>query len=770
MLMPLETKRLGFGEFQLDLEEMELRRNGERLSVNPKTFQLLLLLLEHQGRLVTKEQLMEALWPEAFVEEANLAFTVSLLRKALGDDAKNPRYVETVPRRGYRFIAEVRETGVEKDRRGLSAVVAPAPRESEPESKVSPIQPRHGSSGPLAAVVAIADWQSSGERGSADRTGPAEPIAKLELVRPSVRGRREIAPYLALGSIFVLGLAVLAYITFRPSALSGKPSGIRTLNFKRLTTNGITKSAAVSPDGRFVAYTVGGENGDSLWLKNTAGGGDVSILQPSQAGAIAGLTFWPDGNHVSYSLGGTLYRLPILGGIPKPLLENFGFGKITFSPDGQRFAFIRHLPSNEASIVIANSDGSQEQIVSSSKPPNLFIGSPAWSPDGSVIAAVSRTAEGRNKIVAVNAADGLVADVPTPAWTVISQIGWKPDGSGFFVTATEGRSSISFQIRSLSYPEGHAENITNDLNSYQSLGVTSAGDSFIAARVEQIAYIWTSTVDETGKAVQVTRGIDSYDGIYGLNYLADGSISYEAVPRDGDGEVWRRQSTGALTQLADEGGSMCESPDGRYLILQRSGPDVATGLFKLEPATGKQTRLTTGADVWPTFTPDGRWIVFTRWAEQVALWKVSVDGGDAVKLTDVKGGPTSPTVSPDGSLVAFLWDKNSRTMPNEIGVVSVNGGDVVRTYAPEFGTSMGAGKRGLQWAPDGQGIYFVANDTAGVGNVWLQPVDGSEPVQVTKFDSGRIFNFAFSPDGKNLALSKGSYDRDLVLISGLSKR
>ena len=107
--MSLETKSLEFGEFVLDLKEKELRRNGERLPVNPKTFQLLVALLEDPGHLVEKEQLMRTLWPDSFVEEANLAFTVSLLRKSLGDDAAKPRFIETVPRRGYRFIAPVVE-------------------------------------------------------------------------------------------------------------------------------------------------------------------------------------------------------------------------------------------------------------------------------------------------------------------------------------------------------------------------------------------------------------------------------------------------------------------------------------------------------------------------------------------------------------------------------------------------------------------------------------------------------------------------------------
>ena len=106
--MSLENEDLAFGSFVLDRSERILKRDGEMVSVPPKALSLLLVLLENRGQIVEKDRLMESLWPDTFVEEGNLTYTVRSLRKILGDNAERPAYIETIPRRGYRFIAEVR--------------------------------------------------------------------------------------------------------------------------------------------------------------------------------------------------------------------------------------------------------------------------------------------------------------------------------------------------------------------------------------------------------------------------------------------------------------------------------------------------------------------------------------------------------------------------------------------------------------------------------------------------------------------------------------
>lgn len=113
--MTIERKRLyEFGPFCLDASERVLLRDGQPVPVTPKVFEILLTLVENSGRLVEKDELMKKVWPDSFVEDSNLTFNISVLRKALARDAGEQPFIETVPRRGYRFIAPVREIAKEQ--------------------------------------------------------------------------------------------------------------------------------------------------------------------------------------------------------------------------------------------------------------------------------------------------------------------------------------------------------------------------------------------------------------------------------------------------------------------------------------------------------------------------------------------------------------------------------------------------------------------------------------------------------------------------------
>ena len=124
-----------FGPFRLDTESRLLLRDHQPVPLTPKAFDTLLLLVERSGRLLLKDELMNALWPDTFVDEANLTQTVFILRKALGETGSDQRYITTVPGRGYRFTADVRQVSA-TGRSALGAPVARAPLD-EGEVKVA---------------------------------------------------------------------------------------------------------------------------------------------------------------------------------------------------------------------------------------------------------------------------------------------------------------------------------------------------------------------------------------------------------------------------------------------------------------------------------------------------------------------------------------------------------------------------------------------------------------------------------------------------------
>jgi DNA-binding winged helix-turn-helix (wHTH) protein len=229
--MSLEQSKFEFGEFSLETKEKVLRRRGEPVSLTPKALQLLLALVENHGHIVEREELMQAVWADSFVEEGNLAFTVSLLRKALGDEKQHPRFIETVPRRGYRFIAEVTE---------------------------------------------------------ASKDNISENGAGRAVALPAAEQRDTPAPWFKK---FVLPVAAAVIIGALSHGFWYAPSKSRQHNAPllfasfisdKLSTNGKVVNAAISPDGKNVVYTSGtGRDKQSVWLRQIETGNNIQIIPPS---------------------------------------------------------------------------------------------------------------------------------------------------------------------------------------------------------------------------------------------------------------------------------------------------------------------------------------------------------------------------------------------------------------------------------------------------------------------------------------------------------
>ena len=174
---------------------------------------------------------------------------------------------------------------------------------------------------------------------------------------------------------------------------------------------------------------------------------------------------------------------------------------------------------------------------------------------------------------------------------------------------------------------------------------------------------------------------------------------------------------------------------------------------------GNPVRLTEGPfDYYPDISPDGNWIVFSRApnAGTLSTWKISINGGTPTLITD-KINSFGAVISPDGKQIAFgeVTDSNALrkilVLPFEVGPPTIT-----------FDVSEGSFQF-LRWAPDGNGIDYIRH-VDGVSNIWRQPISGGAPKQLSNFRDLRIWNFAWSRDGKRIALSRGSAERDVLLI------
>lgn len=327
---------------------------------------------------------------------------------------------------------------------------------------------------------------------------------------------------------------------------------------------------------------------------------------------------------------------------------------------------------------------------------------------------------------------------------------WLPDSKSLLTNDLDGRI---FQIF---YPSGEIRQTTNYTGKLNGMGLTSDGRFLAMVETEKAAHIWTMPSDDVSRAKQLTAGFDKVDGISGLNWIPDGRVIYNSNI-NGKSSIWSVDDKGGNSnQVLKEGENTAVSPDGRFIICQKGKP---LGLWQIDMSEGGEKRLTKGVDTFHTFSSDGKWVVFTRFAERVGLWKVPGAGGEPTLILNENA--ICPAVSPDGKTVAFVWRRASEA--NRIALVSFDGGEIIKTFDAKQERNSLTDKQNLQWTADGRGIYFIAlND--GVSNIWRQPIDGGQPAQVTNFTTGRIFNFAFSPDGSQLALSRGTLNSDVVLI------
>jgi Tol biopolymer transport system component len=185
----------------------------------------------------------------------------------------------------------------------------------------------------------------------------------------------------------------------------------------------------------------------------------------------------------------------------------------------------------------------------------------------------------------------------------------------------------------------------------------------------------------------------------------------------------------------------------------------------MDISTGRATQLTSGSwDMLPAVTPDGRWVIYTDGGGEVpVIRRVSASGGDPETIT--AGVLFAPVVSPDGKYLAGF---HSRTMLDARALVSIRieDGEIVE----RFGAIAPPAKLCARWAADGRGVIVAQISEGGADNLWLYPLGGGEPRQLTKFRSLEIGSFHRLPDGKSYAFSRGRMDSDVVMIANLFER
>ena len=613
-------------------------------------------------------------------------------------------------------------------------------------------------------------------REPAARTNSLRPARTATVTPPArttrqARGRPSLMAVAVAALVLLCAVAGATYSVYRivrrgePAAGGGARAG--EMRIARLTNTGRAANAAISPDGKLVVHVVADGERQSLWLRQTAVQSDVEIVAPAEV-KYTGLTFSNDGNFVYYVAGernaefGVLYRVPALGGAPAELVRDVD-SAVTFSPDGRQLAFMRGYPNRgESALIVADADGRNERPLAVRKESSFFWGAPAWSPDGQWLAAPAAVRAGgaEFELVGVPVAGGAERLLTQKRWGDVRGLQWFDGGRGLVVSATE-QPGGAHQIWQVSAPSGEVRRVTNDLNRYLGVSLTADAGALVTIQSERRANVWVAPGADAGRARQVTSGASRDDGVAGLAWAPDGRVVF-ASRAGGDWGIWiiNADGSGQKQLTGGEGRSVypAVTPDGRYVFYDHARQGTSH-IWRVDLDGGGARQMTDGAgEFGPRVSPDGRWLFYQSTDEgQWSLWKMPVEGGRPVLVRERVMG--MPALSPDGKWLAYgLWDERAQAF--KYAVAPADGGEPLRTLER-------LPLSGVVWTPDGRALAYV-DTRGGASNVWAQPVGGGPARPLTNFQPGdaadTVFTFAFSPDGRQLAVTRGQVTRDVVLI------
>ena len=604
---------------------------------------------------------------------------------------------------------------------------------------------------------------------------PSEPAMK-PTATPAARQQLTTAPPRELGKrlryVPLVLLAVVA-VAISYTMLSRPGAPFQNIRIVKIRTNGNARSAAISPDGKYIAYTLEEGGHEAIWIRQAAVAATVRVLQPT--GAIyRGLTFSRDGAYLYYVAydannfeHGVLYQVPILGGQPKRLAADV-MSAITLSPDGKQVAFVRSsLADARDDLILSSLEGSGERTLVSRKHPDRFgyASAPAWSPDGKLIAATIEKSDPQGhymNLITIRVKDAGQTTLSPERWQFVERMVWLADSSGVLMIGQNPDSTFQ-QIWNIPARGGKTRKITNDLTDYIGLSLTADSRELTTLQFQVLANIWVAKNGDAERAVQIVPGASRY---YDLAWTRDGKILYASDASD-TVDLWERNANGSGARQLTAGGrrnyAPAASPDGRFIVFH-SNRTGNWNLWRMDADAGNLRPLThdnTDGSNWPQVSFDGQWVVFHHRAQvgaELHLWKVPMQGGEPVEMTHESC--LRPAVSPADGTIACWYSEDSVKSQWRIGIFSPEGGRPVKVLG--FAPSVSIDST-MHWSPDGRAVTYVDN-RGGVSNIWSQPLDGSPARPLTNFKAAQILSFAWSRDG-SLAYSRGITASEVVLIT-----
>ena len=693
-----------FGPFSIDVEERVLRRDGRPVPLTPKAFDVLAALVEQPGRLISKEELLQKVWPDTFVEESNLAYNVFALRKALGDTAENGQYIETVAKRGYRFIATVTRASRGNGASPSLEAVAEAP---VPEA-VSTGQEFHASGKP-PQLPATSDVR---------RHFPSRPL--------------RAAAWFAAGVICAGGVVLLMV----PRKAVPTPSVIRAQIAPGVQLSEASPFA-VSPDGQQLVFGGTGSDGvNRLWVRRM----DAEVARPLSGteAALGGLTppmFWsPDSQSVAFNATGELKRIDVRGGAPRTVcnLPNGSIGGSWNADDvivvGQLGGLLRCSAAGGPASEVTRLDATNGESA------HLL---PSFLPDGRhfLYLSVSRMAPEKSGVYlgSLDAEPG----APRPDRLLAT-------GFGAAYARSEGASTghvvflqdrtlfaQAFDERSLQL-RGEPVSLAAPVGSFLDGGFFSVSQNDVIAFRAPDKEFQLTWFDRRGNKLSTVGDVGLYSAVAISPDDSRVATVKEVFRPNIDQDIWMfdssRTTMGRVTSGAQLEGSPVWSADGKRLIFTTTGGIGSLFEQVIDRPSSPKPLLKTNEYLIPTsVSADGRFLLYaaaTMGKTRLDIWVLSLtDPEKRFPLIQREFDQWQGQFSPDGRWVAYVSNESGRS---EVLVRRFAAPSDGRTSEPETVIVSSAGGTAPRWRADGKELYFISAD----GTVMVADVNAGARISV----------------------------------------
>ncbi len=674
-----------FDDVRVEPAKFKIWKAGAELALEPKTFQVLLFLLENRGRLIEKNELLDAVWRDTFVTENAMTREIAKLRKALGDDSKTPKYIQTVHTHGYRFIAKTEETN-----------------ESDAETKTD---------------FALAQ---------ADASAPINKRAASNFV-----SLKTLALFSIIAAVLVIGFFVW-------KSRQEQTETVKFLKPSQFTTwTSLDIYPAFSPDGNSIAYSSDHNGNFEIYVKPLApGANEIQLTSDGQQNFQP--AFSSDGKFIAlYSKNrGGIWVIPATGGKTKQI-TTFG-SRPSWSPDGNFIAFQSNSMTDlgastppaipPSTIWMVSSQGGEPTQLTQAGNPAGGHGSPAWSPDGKrLVFCASDFVEG--SVWTISSKGG---DLKQVAKGYLVDAIYAPDGESIYYGSNYGLWKIRVS-RASGAPVGEPVELANTSPARLRHFTVSADGKKIGYVPLLISSnllsfpISPASNEATGEPVSLTQNRRFRNTI--PSFSPDGKkIVYQSFNVGGAIDIWLMEADGKnAAQVTTEGG-FCPSwfPDGEQIAFASNrqerwkawATNLKTGQDKLLLDFGEE-------DVqYLRLSPDGRQIVFnSKKSGTINTAIIPIEGGEAKQLTFDKELAGFACWSPDGKMLGFQIKRGDDT---HIVVIPIEGGEITQLTFD----------KGQSWAhsfsPDGDKIVF-AGFRNGVWNLYWVSRSTKQQKQLTNY-------------------------------------